>query len=185
MKNAVFLIGMVVVAGLAFVAYRSHQQTRAEQVAAGRVQYEAQRKIDLKRWKTSEYRDEITDAVTFHAAANSDEGMRVDVSCSGAGNANVSFHSKSFYPSDSAFYVSYRFDAKPGVRLERWYGNGEWTDAPDPDAFIVEMASASALVIEVGSGVMPHIVTAHFGFDGAPAAIAYIREHCPARPRKA
>lgn len=137
-------------------------------------------------WIVSKAVDAITDKPSVVTYRNSLEGVSaLRVECA-AGTYAVNISGEQFYPStvgdDDRFYVSYRFDSKPGVVAEDWNGLKHWATPLNEAAFLKEMLASKKLVVQVGSGVMD-TVEASFDLEGLDSSLSESRKLCPSIPR--
>jgi hypothetical protein len=112
-------------------------------------------------WTVHKEVDQITDkasAVVYQVNAEAEATLRVEC---GNGLYTVDVRgdrlSPSFIGAEQRYYVSYRFDQRPGVQTEDWNGFREYASPPDSKVFLQRMLASKSVFIRVGSGAMDSV----------------------------
>lgn len=143
-------------------------------------------------WDVGNHTDAISGFTSWYVSGLSREAQTaMIVRCGLApGSLDLSVFSDQMRPDYSAasggdeYFVSYRFDDKPGVSLQQWFGSGNST-SPYPtveDSFLRSLAQSRSLIMRIGSTVMDgmnaQLPDQHFDLAGYDDAIAKLKPHC-------
>lgn len=136
-------------------------------------------------WTVHKEIDPITDkasAVVYQA--NAEAGATLRVEC-GNGHYTVDVRgdrlSPSLIGSEERYYVSYRFDQRPGVQTEDWNGFREYAVPADSKVFLQRMLASKSVFIRVGSGAMDS-VEGKFDLTGLQKALVDAGAPCGSLP---
>jgi hypothetical protein len=130
--------------------------------------------LSQNAWTVHKETDPITDkafAVVYQIDAEAESTLRVE--CSNA-QYDVDVRgdrlSPSYIGSEERYYVSYRFDQRPGVQNEDWGGFREHASPTDSKIFLQRMLASKSVFVRVGSGSMD-IVEGKFDLNGLHEAL--------------